>query len=61
MYDLDKLHKDHVELFKDVIAMRAYSGLTDEQIQEIYNIYADLNKIPKKDWNKYKPPVVVDE
>jgi len=52
MYDLDNIHPDHQPAFKDVLSMRAYSGLSDEQIQHIYNIYIEMNKIPKKDWNK---------
>lgn len=54
MFDLDNIHPDHQPAFKDVLATRAYSGMTDEQIQEIYNIYVELKKIPKKDWNKFK-------
>jgi hypothetical protein len=52
MYDLAQIHEDHREVFKDVLAMRAYSGLSDEQIDYIYNIYVELKKIPKKDWGK---------
>lgn len=52
MYDLAQIHEEHRGTFKDVLAMRAYSGLSDEQINYIYNIYLELKKIPEKDWGK---------
>jgi hypothetical protein len=50
--DLSKIHKDHRKAMQEVIAMRSYTNLTDEQISKLYKVYTELNKVPKKDWDK---------
>jgi len=50
--DIEKLHPDHRQPMTDVLAMRGYTQMTDEKIEQIYNVYLELNKIPKKDWDK---------
>jgi len=48
-YDIKKIHPDHQQAFTDVLAIRV---IPDEKIDEIYKLYVELNKHPKKDWSK---------
>lgn len=47
-YDIKKIHPVHQQAFVDVLAMRAYSGMTDEQIKQIYDLYIRLNNKNKE-------------
>lgn len=50
--DLSKIHPDHRALIKSVIDDEFGVGYTEQQKQQLYNTYVEVNKIPKKDWDK---------
>jgi hypothetical protein len=52
LMDLSKIHPDHRKAMQEVIAMRSYTNISDEQINKLYKTYVELNKLPKKDWGK---------
>jgi len=47
--DLNKIHKDHRKAYTEV---RVSQFLLPHQQDQLYKIYTELNKTPKKDWDK---------
>jgi len=48
------IHKDHKKLVEQFLSDEFGIGYSEEQKQKIVKIYEELNKMPKKDWDKYK-------
>jgi len=48
-HDITKLHPMHQKMYLEFIS----SEYTPNEVpDELYNVYLELSKIPKKDWNK---------
>lgn len=50
--DLSNIHKDHKGLVQSILSDEYGVGYTDQQKEDILRIYEELNKIPKRDWDK---------
>ena len=48
---MEEIHNDHKELVNSVLNDQ-YGIYKEEQKQQILELYKELNKIPKKDWDK---------
>lgn len=48
---MEEIHNDHKELVNSVLNDQ-YGIYKEEQKQQILELYKNLSKIPKKDWNK---------
>lgn len=50
--DTDNISKEHKTVMQSILSDEYGVGYTEQQKKQIFNMYKELKKIPKKDWGK---------
>lgn len=50
--DTDNISKEHKTVMQSILSDEYGVGYTEQQKKQIFNMYKELKKIPKKDWDK---------